>query len=155
MGISSSIRRRGPVAGISILAALVLAAPASMAAGPQLSLADGWIRALTPNLPAAGYFTLTNAGDQPAVLVGASSPACATLMLHESTSRGGMERMAMVKTIPVPPHGKVTFRPGGYHLMCMSPSPAVTPGHRVQVTLRFKDGTSLPADFEVFGAKGR
>ena len=39
--------------------------------GPTLS-DDGWIRVLTPQVPAAGYFVLSNPSDQTLVLTGAS-----------------------------------------------------------------------------------
>ena len=75
-------------------------------------------------------------------------------MLHRSVSDNGQERMEMVANVSVPAHGEVKFAPGGYHLMCMSPTAAVAPGHSVSVTLRFKDGGSLAASFPVRGATG-
>ncbi len=75
-------------------------------------------------------------------------------MLHRSVSENGTARMEMVPNVVVPPHGTVTFSPGGYHLMCMSPAAAIAPGQSVPVSLRFNDGTSLSVKFPVYGAKG-
>jgi len=75
-------------------------------------------------------------------------------MLHRSVDDNGQERMEMVGSVPVPAHGEVKFEPGGYHLMCMSPTAAVARGRSVPVTLRFKDGGSLVASFPVRGATG-
>ncbi len=88
------------------------------------------------------------------MLVGAASPGCGALMLHRSVNDNGQERMEMVGSVLVPAHGEVKFAPGGYHLMCMSPTAAVARGRAVSVTLRFKDGGSLTASFPVRGATG-
>jgi hypothetical protein len=127
----------------------------AQAAASGLALSDPWIRAVMPSRPAAGYFTLSNDSAVGQALVGADSPACGMLMLHQSLNESGVERMAMVKSIPVPAHGSVKFAPGGFHLMCMSPSKAVTPGHSIPITLRFADGGTLAASFPVRGATGK
>lgn len=75
-------------------------------------------------------------------------------MLHRSVNDNGQERMEMVDSVPVPAHGEVRFEPGGYHLMCMSPTAEAARGRSVPVTLRFKDGGSLTASFPVRGATG-
>lgn len=107
-----------------------------------------------PSRPAAGYFVLSNETGRTRTLVGAASPGCGALMLHRSVNANGQERMEMVDSVPVPAHGEVKFAPGGYHLMCMSPTAAVARGGSVSVTLRFKDGGSLAASFPVRGATG-
>ena len=151
---SWSMRRHGPVAASATLGLAMLAAPA-VAASPALTVSHPWMRFLTPQIPAAGYFKLSNAGSKPAVLSGASSQDCGQLMLHQSMDKSGMAEMKMVAAITVPAHGSVTFQPGGYHLMCMSPSAAMRPGTHVPVSLTFNDGSSVTADFPVYGAKGK
>lgn len=139
-----------------LLIASVLAGPATAAAaGPGLRIDKPWIRMIIPQRPAAGYFTLVNDGDTPRDLVGAASPGCGSLMLHQTTHAGGVDQMSMVASIPVPAHGSVAFAPGGYHLMCMSPSAGVRPGSSVPVTLSFADGASITADFPVRSAVGQ
>ncbi len=107
-----------------------------------------------PSRPAAGYFTLKNDGDADRVLVGASSPGCGMVMLHKSESVGGVEKMLPVDSIPVPRHQSVTFAPGGFHLMCMSPAESMKPGTSVPVTLTFEGGVSLTSTFPVRAAGG-
>ena len=121
---------------------------------PGVSIDDAWMRVLTPEVPAGGYFRLRNASPDPLMLTGASSPDCGMLMLHESSSAGGMESMRDVGAITVPAGGTLTFAPGGYHLMCMSPSPAMKPGQTAPVTLHFETGQSISASFVVRGARG-
>jgi copper(I)-binding protein len=134
---------------------LALVLPLLIAAGTAPTLSDGWIRVLTPQVPAAGYFVLTNPSDRPRVLTGASSSACGSLVLHESIETNGTAHMSMVNNVIVPAHGRLTFQPGGYHLMCMSPTSQLNPGQTVPVSLHFQDGASVTADFRVLSAKGK
>lgn len=134
---------------------LVAAGAAAQAGEGGLTLSAPWFRLVLPSLPAAGYFTLSNPTGTAHTLVGAASPDCGMLMLHRSLSEHGEESMAMVEKVAVPPHGKVSFAPGGYHLMCMSPSPQLRPGRSVPVTLRFADGATLSAKFPVRNASGK
>ncbi len=156
----SPSRPRGP-ARRARLPALVLAAIAAAWVAPAaaaetgVTLADGYIRTIIPARPAAGYFTLTNGGDTAASLVGASSPGCGSVMLHQTVSSNGQETMVAVKSVEVPPHGSVSFAPGGYHLMCMKPAATLKPGTSVAMSLRFADGGTLSADFPVRGATGQ
>ncbi|HVC61945.1 MAG TPA: copper chaperone PCu(A)C [Acetobacteraceae bacterium] len=150
-------RRRGLAAASAAALALGLLAARGVAAPTPraVTVSHPWMRFLTPRIPAAGYFTLRNGGASPVVLIGAASPDCRQLMLHRSVTRNGIARMEMMPRIVVPAHGAVTFRPGGYHLMCVSPSAAVAPGRSVRVSLLFRDGSSLAARFPVHGATGR
>jgi copper(I)-binding protein len=132
-------------------------APPAQAARPAggLLVQDGWWRALPGSIPAGGYFTLRNNGRQAVALTGASSPACGSIMLHQTTSSGGMAGMKHVKSVDVPPGGSASFAPGGYHLMCMAPGPAMKPGGAVPVTLVFQSGAKLTVTFAVRNAAGR
>jgi hypothetical protein len=128
---------------------------AASAAPNGLTINGQWFRLIMPSLPAAGYFSLSNATAAPQKLVGAASPACRTLILHKSISANGTERMVMVSSVVVPARGKIEFAPGGYHLMCMSPTAAMKPGRSVPVTLRLADGQTVAANFPVRSATGK
>jgi copper(I)-binding protein len=132
---------------LALLAGLALAAGAHAGAADQVRATHAWIRVLPGALPAGGYVTLENRGDQPVALTGAHSAAYAEVMLHHSSTQGGMSRMAMVESLPIPAHGTVVLAPGGYHLMLMQPGAAVLPGSEVKLQLQFDDGSSLPVDF--------
>lgn len=170
-------------AALSVLAVLAPAAAAAQGAataqGAELAVSGQWMRALTAGLPAGGYFTLTNKADQPVRLVGASSPDCGSLTLHQTIhthsmsamsamdkdnphggahggmgSMGGMSSMQPVAEVVVPAHGSIRFAPGGYHLMCEQPTEAVRPGQSIDVTLRFENGGTIRAAFPVKGVRG-
>ena len=155
---SASPPHSGRVSRTTIAAALValtgFAAGLSpaIAAEAGVTVSNGTMRTVIPSRPAAGYFTLANDGDTDRELTGAASPGCGSVMLHKSETLNGVDSMVMVDSVPVPAHQSVTFAPGGFHLMCMSPSASLTPGSKVPVTLSFKDGGSLTSDFDVRSA---
>ncbi len=134
-----------------LLAALPLPALAGTGT-PNVSVQAPWIRYLLPNIPAGGYMVLKNTGDGDAVLTGASSPDCSSLMLHKSQDSSGMAMMMDVQSVTVPAGGSVTFASGGYHLMCMNPKMHV--GERVPITLNFQDKANILLIVPVYGPSG-
>ncbi|MGN2242201.1 copper chaperone PCu(A)C [Frateuria sp. GZRR33] len=130
-----------------LLAGLLGASAAHAGQADQVHAGHAWIRVMPASLPAGGYVTLRNDGDQPAVLDGASSAAYGSVMLHESSTDTGMGRMRMVDRLTVPAHGEVALAPGGYHFMLMDAVKPVQPGQTVQITLHFADGSTLATGF--------
>ena len=157
-------------------AASLVAVPAGAEDAPGVAVSGQWVRALAAGLPAAGYFTLSNGSPRPVRLVGASSPACGSLTLHQTVRQhamsamsardpqnptlgmpgmAGMSTMQPVAGVAVAAHGTVSFTPGGYHLMCEQPAASVQPGQSVAVTLHFATGEAVASMFPVRSARGR
>lgn len=134
-------------------AALALVASCALARlpppPPPVQVENGWIRWLPANLPAAGYATLRNNGDQPMKLVGADSPDYGMVMLHRSMQSNGKDIMRMVETLTIPAHGEVELAPGGYHLMLSSPKHSIKPGDAVRVSLHFYKYATIQATLPV------
>lgn len=131
-----------------LLAGLLCVGAAHATQADHVRASDAWIRVLPGGLPAGGYVTLDNEGDQPAVLDGASSAAYGSVMLHLSSTDTGMGRMRMVDHLDVPAHGRAALAPGGYHFMLMHARKPVQPGQTVQVVLHFADGSTLATEFQ-------
>jgi copper(I)-binding protein len=140
-----------PIPLVALCAVLLLGAGAASAASAtsaqQVRVSHAWLRILPGALPAGGYATLHNDGDQPAALTGARSAVYAQVMLHESSTAGGTNRMRMVQAMSVPAHGSAALTPGGFHLMLEQPRHAVKPGDVVRLTLSFADGSTRDVDF--------
>ena len=130
-----------------LLAGLLVATAAHASAADHVHASHAWIRVLPGDLPAGAYVTLQNDGEQPVALNGARSKTYAEVMLHHSSSAGGMSRMTMVDALTVPAHGNAVLAPAGYHLMLMKAATPVKPGDTVQLTLTFTDGSTLATDF--------
>jgi len=140
---------------LSIFGSLAAFAPAAHAAAGALSAQDAWVRWLPGDLPAAGYVTLKNDGDQPIDLVGVSSDAYGMVMLHQTVSNGSTQKMVMVHKATVPPHGTLAVAPGGYHLMLEKAKHKIAPGDTVNVKLEFSDGETLDTPFTVKSPSGQ
>ncbi|HWX88693.1 MAG TPA: copper chaperone PCu(A)C [Rhizomicrobium sp.] len=137
---------------LSLIALLLMTSAANAA---PLDITDAWFRALPGKLPAGGYFTAQNNTRRDIAIAGASSDACGMLMIHQSSNKGGMSGMDMVEKVTVPAGAKVAFAPGGYHLMCESPTLKMKIGARVPVLLNLSDGTAVAVAFAVKGATGK
>jgi copper(I)-binding protein len=136
-----------PHALLFLVTGLLLTGAAQATQADHVRASHAWLRVLPGELPAGAYVTLENSGDRPATLKGASSDAYADVMLHQSSSEGGMSRMAMIDAVIVPAHGNATLAPAGYHLMLMKPTHPVQPGDSVRLNLKFADGSTLATDF--------
>ena len=135
------------------LSLVFLAAMTVTANAAPFDITDAWFRSLPGKLPAGGYFTAQNNGRRDVTITGVSSDACGMLMMHQSSSKGGMTGMDMVDSVKVPAGGAVKFAPGGYHLMCEQPKMRI--GAKVPVLLHLSDGTAVAVGFQVRNAAGR
>jgi periplasmic copper chaperone A len=111
----------------------------------QLSVEKVWARALPPVVTtAAAYLRINNAGAGARTLTGASSEAAERVEIHaHDMSADGMMRMRHVKSVEVPSHGAVEFKPHGLHLMFINVKTAFEEGARIPLTLRFDGGQVL------------
>ena len=130
-----------------LVTGLLLSGTTQATEAEHVRASHAWLRVLPGELPAGAYVTLENSGDQPVALKGASSDVYADVMLHQSSSEGGMSRMAMVDSVTVPAHGTARLAPAGYHLMLMKSTHTVKPGDTVRMNLKFADGSTLVTDF--------
>ena len=142
-GADSRVRRFLALAFCTLFPISALAA--------DLRVEDAWIRLLPGGAPAGGYFVVHNAASHHAVLVSAASAAFGQVMMHKTTEEGGVSRMLHVNSVDVPAGGKVSFAPGGYHLMLMQPTRKFAQGERIPVMLEFLDGRQVTAEFQVRG----
>ena len=136
-----------PRACLFALLLLPLAATARDCA-PQVK--DGWIRLLPGGMPMqAGFGRIENRCAMPATIVSVSSPAHASVELHESKRVDGVNRMREVPELRIAPDGAAVLQPGGLHLMLIKPNATLKPGSRVAIEFTLKDGRKLLGEFEV------
>jgi copper(I)-binding protein len=133
---------------LGILLATTIAASAA-----PFEIADAWFRALPGKLPAAGYFTVRNNTPRDVAITGARADGCAMLMIHQSSSKGGMSSMDMLDRVKVPAGGTAVFAPGGTHLMCTDSTLKI--GTKVPVLINLSDGSAVAVAFQVRGATGK
>lgn len=136
------------------LAAVVLIAAAPAAAKAPSLHVDGWARAGATS--AAAYVSVHNGGRAADRLVGASSPAAASVSIHDSRNVGGVMRMRPTGALPVAPGGRIAMKPGGLHVMLMGLRAPLRPGTRLPIVLRFEKAGLVRASLPVLspGAQG-
>lgn len=110
-----------------------------------------------PTPPGAGvgaaYMTITNNGDMPVRLVGATTPAAASVELHAMSVEGGVMRMRpMTGGAVVPPHSSFRFAPGGAHLMLIGLKKPLALEDFVDLRLLFEGGRTLDVELYVEAA---
>ena len=96
-----------------------------------------------------GFGRIDNRCPMPATIVSASSPAYASVELHESKVFDGLNRMRAVPELRIAPQGAAMLQPGGLHLMLMRPKTTLKPGSRVAIEFILKDGRKLLGEFEL------
>lgn len=98
----------------------------------------------------AVYLTLTNESGTADALVGAESPAAATVEVHETTADpSGQMAMHPVEKIDLPVGGTVELKTGGYHIMLIDLTGDLMAGDEVEVTLHFDQAPDLVVTAEV------
>ncbi|MGH7754905.1 MAG: copper chaperone PCu(A)C [Vulcanimicrobiaceae bacterium] len=134
-------------------------------AASAIGVTDVWSR------PAVGtgvvYLTIHKHGTASDRLIDASSPVAEHVEMHETVSAahtgamkmgapmpgmpaGAME-MRRVRAVSVPAGGKITFKPGGYHIMLIGLRHNLAPGQTIPIRLQFAKAGWIAARSSVRG----
>ena len=120
--------------------------------GEGLVVESPWSRAVAPHAPvAAGYMTVRNGASVDDRLVEVRSEAAERVEIHEVRHEDGMARMRpLPEGVQVAAGATVEFKPGGYHLMFITPADGLfVAGHGVPATLVFEQAGEVTVEFEV------
>jgi copper(I)-binding protein len=132
-----------------VVAVIMLVTTNAFAAG-HLVVENAWIRNAPPGTAMmAGYGVLHNIGDAPVTVTGADSADFGSASLHKSTNDNGMEHMQPLGDITLAPGQRVTFAPGGNHIMLMQPKKELRLEESVPIHIVTKDADSTVGIFVV------
>jgi copper(I)-binding protein len=130
-----------------LLAAMLVAGCASAPDATRISAGPAIFRAVDvagPEIDVAAFVRLTNSGAADDALVGVSCD-CATRVEIHNTFDGDMH---VLPSLDVPAGQATNVRPGGpTHLMLMGMKAPHANGETVRMTLTFRSGGRLAADF--------
>lgn len=117
----------------------------------DLVLSDAWLRAVPPVSPTmAGYVTVTNNGETPAIITGAHTEIAGHVMLHDmATQKDGTRKMRHLSRVEIPPGESVSFAPAGMHLMLMHLSRVPVEGESVSICIEQGPESAVCSDFQV------
>lgn len=140
-----------------LAAGLTLAAPA-MAHDYRVGdirIAHPFATPAPPGVPhAAAYLDISVEGDEPAVLLGASTPASGSIELHDMRMDDGVMSMRRVEQIDVPAGTTETMRPGGgFHLMMFDLTAPLAEGDSFPLTLEFAGHEDIEVEMWVQSAE--
>ena len=146
------------------IAVLLAATLAFIGSAPTLAdhtdivVSQAWSRATPKGAKVAGgYLTIENRGTAPDRLLSASSPAVATVEIHQMTMQDGIMTMRPLEQgLAIPPDGIVVLAPGGNHIMFVGLTAPFEEGQRIPVSLKFLRAGTIETSFDVgsVGAKG-
>ncbi len=103
------------------------------------SLSHYWLQAAPPNVKnQAAYVTINNTSSQDIVLVDAYSPAFEMTMIHQTVIQDGIAKMQHQDKIIIKSGKKLTFKPGGYHIMLMQPTIKFSQGDFIKINLIYR-----------------
>lgn len=103
-----------------------------------------------PGVPAVGFITLSNSGQQADRLIAATSPAAERIEIHETQMHDGVMKMrALPKGVALPIGKTVALAPGGTHLMLFDVRQPLVAGQSVPVTLQFERAGAVEVLFAV------
>ena len=128
---------------------------AGMAAANQYELGTlvidhPWTRATAPGMPmGVAYLSITNNGKNADTLIAASTPAAASVEMHETSIVDGMARMRPLSEVPIPPGATVRIEPGSIHLMLVDLRSPLERGRPVALVLEFRHAGSITVQLDV------
>lgn len=105
--------------------------------------------------PAAVYFDLAYDGDRNTSLRKAEVAGAESTMMHDYGEWEGKMQMAEMGPLMLQPGDKVSFEPGGKHVMVMGPSAEMKPGGTADVTITVIGGKTFtfPAEIKAAGSE--
>jgi copper(I)-binding protein len=92
--------------------------------------------------PAAVYFDLAYDGDDNLALSRVSVKGAKSATFHDYGEWNGKTQMMDMLPLPIKKGDKVSFAPGGKHVMAMDVSPDLKPGGTTEVTITVSGGAT-------------
>lgn len=144
-------RRRIRFAAIGGMLVLLTASSCSGDDG-VLSVDGAWARSSARTQNAGAAYMSIEGGDLGDRLIGVSvsKDVAAMAELHESVMAGdGTMTMQAVPSVEIGPHSRVSFEPGGLHIMLMQLAEPLEDGATFSLVLRFEQAGDMTVEFEI------
>ena len=124
---------------VALLLGLATAAQAQSASGLPIRIESPWARATFGGAKTgAAYLTILNQGRVDDRLVAISTPVAAIAELHRTAEEQGTMTMRPVPALELKAGAKITFEPGGYHIMLMKLRAPLKEGQTFPLALTFE-----------------
>lgn len=129
---------------------LIMLSTAAAFAADGIQVEDPYVRAAPPGARAlAAYLHVINSSHEIEVLSRVSSPEFAAAELHSNIMEDSVMKMRRLSSIEIPADGRLSFAPGGLHLMLIDPKKPLVAGDKVHLRLEFASGAVIETVAEV------
>ena len=129
---------------IIALLCVICIQPLIALAQPSIEIDSAYIRELPPAVTnSAVYMSLINHGSHNVSLLGISSEAADSIMIHRSVMENGMMSMEHIMALEIPAGETVRLEPGGVHIMLTGVKRPLRAGDSVRLNLNFSNGLVL------------
>lgn len=145
----TAVLTAGLIAAVPLAGCSKTETPTATDAAKTVTVSDQWVKAADTGMTAV-FGTLKNSGKDEVTVVSATSPAAGRMELHEVVGQPGSTTMRPKEGgFVIPAGGTQVLAPGADHLMMMDLKAPLAVGSDVEVTLTFKDGSTLPFTAQV------
>lgn len=104
----------------------------------DISVDSPYVREVPPGqMTSASFLTLTNSTDKEISLIKVTSDVAKNIELHEHIHEDGMMSMRQVTKVLIPANGKITLKPGGFHIMLIGLTLKIKAGDIIDLGLEF------------------
>ncbi|MBC8023819.1 MAG: copper chaperone PCu(A)C [Burkholderiales bacterium] len=107
-----------------------------------------WVRGTVSAQKTTGAFVTLESSEE-AKLVAVSTPAAASAEIHSSEQRQGVMHMHAMDALALPAGRRVELKPGGFHIMLVGLTRALSAGDQVPLTLTIEDRKGQRTKLEV------
>ncbi|MDJ0882013.1 MAG: copper chaperone PCu(A)C [Gammaproteobacteria bacterium] len=115
-----------------------------------VSFSNGWIKQLPPVVPMrAGYMQIENTGEKEQTIIAIQSEQFERVEMHETKMSDGMMQMEELYNLVIPAKSSVELKPGGKHLMLITPTVSLEVGDTVDITVTFSDETAQRVQLKI------
>jgi periplasmic copper chaperone A len=94
----------------------------------------------------AVYLSIMNMGKGSDQLIGISTPAAESAMLHKSNDENGVMKMEMLDQLEIPAGATIDILPGHMHIMLMGLKAPLKLGDHVPLEMEFKKSGKVSVD---------
>jgi periplasmic copper chaperone A len=131
---------------LALLWLLILAPPAA-ATDPGIKIEKAWARATPASATTAVvYLTVANSGAAADRLTEVSTPVAASAGMYVMAMEGSVMQMRGVDAVDVKPGDRISFKPGGLHIMLMNLRRPLQKGDRFALSLVFEKAGRIDVD---------
>jgi periplasmic copper chaperone A len=104
-----------------------------------IQIRDAWMRPAAQGANGAVYFVIQNSTSKVDEIIQVSSEIAEAVEMHESKMNGDVMQMNQRQSVPLGVNEKVTFEPGGLHIMLVGLREDLKNGDKIAITLHFKN----------------